>query len=75
MKLLDILLFKDSRKVGFGLYLFIVSNLWLFKKLIDADQWMWTIALASGLVGGGTVLDTYLGKKKLEDVTKDTSKQ
>lgn len=64
MNLLHIVLFKDSRKVGFGLWLFVVSNVWLFMKLISSDEWMFVIALCSGLVGGGTVADRFLELKK-----------
>jgi hypothetical protein len=63
MNLLNILLFKDSRKVAFGLWLFIVCNVWLFLKLINSDEWMFVVALCSGLVGGGTVMDAYLRTK------------
>lgn len=67
MNILTLLLFKNSRKVGFGVWLFIVCNVWLVMKLINADQWMLTIALCSGLIGGGTVADTWLSKKRLLD--------
>ena len=72
MNILSILLFKDSRKVGFGLWLFIVSNVWLFMKLINSDEWMFVIALTSGLVGGGTVADAWLKNKQSKPV--DTPK-
>lgn len=67
MNLLTLLLFKNSRKVAFGLWLFMVCNAWLVMKLISADQWMLTIALCSGLIGGGTVADTWLSKKQSLD--------
>jgi hypothetical protein len=63
MRLLDLLLFKDSRKVAFGIWLFIVCNVWLFKRLITSDEWMFVIALCSALVGGGTVADSWLKAK------------
>lgn len=61
---LKILLFNESRKVGFGLWLFIVSCLFLVKGLIDGDKWMLCSGAASALIGGGTLADTWLGKKK-----------
>lgn len=64
MNLLNILLFKDSRKVAFGLWLFIVCNVWLFRKLITSDEWMFVIALCSGLVGGGTIADRFIAMKQ-----------
>lgn len=60
---LKILLFMDSRKVAFGLWLFIVSDWFLFVKLIDADKWLLCIGLSSGLIGGGTLADRWLKGK------------
>jgi hypothetical protein len=72
MRLIELLLFKDSRKVAFGMWLFIVANVWLFMRLITSDEWMFVIALCSALVGGGTVADAWLSKKAgIPGTTKD----
>lgn len=64
MNLLHLLLFKGSRKVGFGLYLFIVANVYLWMKLISSGEWMNCVLLVSCLVGGGTAFDRYIESKK-----------
>lgn len=54
----------DSRKVGFGWWVFIVATTLLAKAhLITADQWMECVMLSTALIGGGTLLDSYIGKK------------
>ena len=66
MNLLRLLAFNQSRKVAFGLWLFIVCNVYLWFRILNADQWMNCILLSTGLVGGGTVMDAFLANKKLE---------
>ena len=61
-KIIPILFFNDSRKVGFGLWLFIVAIGLLMENLIDADKWMLCVGLSAALIGGGTVADSWLGK-------------
>lgn len=63
-KLIDLLLFNESRKVAFGLYLFAVACLFLVKKLVTADDWMLCVVFASSLVGGGTLADRWLDVRK-----------
>lgn len=63
-KLLMILFFEESRKVCFGLWLFIVATTLLFFKLIDSNAWMLCAGLSTGLVGGGTLGDKFLDMKK-----------
>ena len=54
----------DSRKVGFGWWVFITATTLLAKAhLITADQWMECVMLSTALIGGGTLLDSYIGKK------------
>lgn len=53
----------ESRKVGFGWWLFIVSTAMLFHGKIDAGTWSQTVWLAMGLIGGGTVADKLLDGK------------
>jgi hypothetical protein len=64
MNLLHLLLLKGSRKVGFGLWLFIVANIYLWFKVIASGDWMTCVALSSALVGGGTLGDKFLENQK-----------
>lgn len=66
MKFLKLITFQDSRKVAFGLWLFIVSCLFLMEKLIVSGDWVTCMILAGSLVGGGTVADRWLTKKEDE---------
>jgi hypothetical protein len=59
-KIVEILAFNESRKVGFGMWLFIVACVFLVKGFIDSDKWMICAGCASALVGGGTVADAWL---------------
>jgi hypothetical protein len=61
------LLFDESRKFGLGLWVMLLATVLLFKAMIDADKWMLCIGIAAGLIGGGTLADTYLGKKRAVD--------
>lgn len=71
MNLIKLLIFKDSRKVGFGLWLFIVTNVYLVRHLVTSQDWFTVMALCSALVGGGTIADKMLEnqKKKIADAT------
>lgn len=62
-KLGEIILFGESRKVGFGFHIYVVSTALLIAKLISPNEWLTCIFLASTLIGGGTVIDTYLKGK------------
>lgn len=62
-KIVDVLLFNESRKVCFGVYLFVVSNAFLWFKVIQSGDWMACIALSTALVGGGTLGDAYFKSK------------
>jgi hypothetical protein len=65
IKILKILMFDESRKVGFGLWLFIVASYLLLKgSLITSEQWMTCMVMCSVLIGGGTVADSFLKIKK-----------
>jgi hypothetical protein len=62
---------SDSRKVGFGWWVFIVSTYGAFfarlsdsRPLLEASDWLMCVALASGLIGGGTVADAWISKVK-----------
>lgn len=58
--------YPDSRKVGFGWWLFIFSTYGAFfgkvadKPMLDASTWLICVALSSGLIGGGTIADAKL---------------
>jgi hypothetical protein len=58
------ILYPDSRKVGFGWWLFILASAGAFflKKAngdpkLDASTWLICAAFASALIGGGTIAD------------------
>jgi hypothetical protein len=57
-------LYPDSRKVGFGWVLFILSSYAAFfghasdgKPLLDAQTWLICTAFTAGLIGAGTIID------------------
>lgn len=60
----SLLAFEGSRKVGFGLWLFFVSGAFLVLKIISSADWMVCMTISGTLVGGGTLMDTWLEKKK-----------
>lgn len=63
-KIIDLLLFNESRKVAFGLYLFAVACTFLVKKLITAEDWMLCVVFTSSLIGGGSIADKWMDLKK-----------
>ncbi len=54
---------SNSRKVAFGVILYITATILLLRKLIPADDWMFCVGAATALIGGGTLADKWLGKK------------
>jgi hypothetical protein len=70
VNLFQLLIFKGSRKVSFGVWLFIVANAYLWFKVIQSSDWMACVALASALVGGGTLGDKYFASKKQDESPK-----
>lgn len=62
-RIVNLLLLQYGRKVGFGLWLAIISSIFLCLKLITSSEWLSCMYLSSALIGGGTVLDTYLKGK------------
>ncbi len=74
--ILLILLFEDGRKVGLGAWIYFTSTaVWLFSVVYNAmhppvvggypigltfEQYMFCLLLATCLVGGGTVIDTFM---------------
>lgn len=63
-RILDILLFNDSRKTGIGLWLFVSAHALLIAGLIKAVDWVWATTTAAALVGGGTVMDKLLANRR-----------
>ena len=63
MRLIKMILFCESRKVGFGLWLFIVATTLLTQELIMANDWVLCVILSSTLLGGGTIGDRILEAK------------
>lgn len=59
-KLLLHIINPDSRKVGFGWQVFIVSTWLLYAAKISADQWQGCVLLAGFLIGGGTLGDKWM---------------
>ena len=62
-RLLAILLFENSRKVSFGIYLFLASNIFLGLGRINGAEWFMAVSLCAALIGGGTIADSYLREK------------
>lgn len=63
-EIISLIIFNGSRKVGFGLWLFAVSTILLMKTRLSSADWMICMGAASTLIGGGTVLDSWLNTKK-----------
>lgn len=56
--------YPDSRKVGFGWWLWIVASVALFVGTkISSDQWMTCSLIAGLLIGGGTIGDSIIKSK------------
>ncbi len=62
-KFLGILSFENSRKVGFGLWLFAISTVLCIFDKINSTDWLTCMFLCSALIGGGTIADTYIKGK------------
>lgn len=62
-RFMSILFLQDSRKVGFGLWGFIIASALIWRGKLDGSQWIEAYVLSSALVGGGTVADKWLDQK------------
>lgn len=62
-RLLALFLLQDGRKVGLGLWVLVLSSIFLGIGKISAGDWVGCVSMSSILVGGGTVADTYLKGK------------
>lgn len=62
-RLARITLFEESRKVGFGIWIFCASCCFLMFGKITAGDWVGCVSMASILIGGGTVADTWMNVK------------
>lgn len=63
------LLFYGSRKFGTGLWIITASTAMVFLATppMGLSDWKDMVFVAAILIGGGTVADTWLGKKKKGD--------
>ena len=57
-------LYPDSRKVGFGWWVFIVATYAAFvlkgadgKPMLDASTWLLVVTASTALIGGGSIAD------------------
>ncbi len=64
--------YSNSRKVAFGLLLFLVATCLVIAKVIGAPDWMLCVGACTTLIGGGTLADSYFGKKKGPDAPPPT---
>lgn len=64
MNILQYFWHPGSRKVAFGLLLFVMSCVWFWQRLIAVDDLMTCVFLSTALIGGGTVVDSFLAAKK-----------
>lgn len=58
----ETLIGKQSRKVAFGIWLFVVSNAFKAKTDMPWDIWWKCVLLAGAMIGLGTVLDDTISK-------------
>lgn len=56
-KWIHILALGESRKAGFGVWLFIVANVFLKTGKIDAGVWLKCVFVSGALIGFGSILD------------------
>lgn len=59
---IETLIGKQSRKVAFGIWLFLVSNAFKAKTDMPWDIWWKCVLLAGAMIGLGTVLDDTIAK-------------
>lgn len=58
-------LYPDSRKVGFGWWVFIIATWAAFflkqdgKPMLDASTWLLVVTASTALIGGGTIADDH----------------
>ncbi len=58
----ETLIGKQSRKVAFGIWLFIVANAFKARTDMPWDVWMKCVMLCTALIGLGTILDDTIAK-------------
>ena len=59
-RLLALFLLQDGRKVGLGLWILLLSCIFLATDKIAASDWITCLFLSTALVGGGTVADKFI---------------
>jgi hypothetical protein len=62
------LLFYGSRKFGTGLWITVLATAMVFAAKLPLSDWKDLLFVAAILIGGGTIADNWLGKKKESDV-------
>lgn len=62
-RLFKIVLLEESRKVGFGIWLFVVSIVFFAIDKLKAADFIQSMMMVWSLIGGGTIMDTYLKGK------------
>lgn len=70
-KIFSILLFEDSRKVGFGLWGIVICTFLVYAGKIPNTVWFECFVTCSILVGGGTLADKALKNKEDQNADKD----
>lgn len=61
-KWFKIITLTESRKVGFGVWLFVMANIFLDKAKIPAEIWVKCVFVSGALIGFGTILDRAVDK-------------
>ena len=59
-RLLALFLLHDGRKVGLGLWILLLSCVFLATDKISSSDWITCLFLSTALVGGGTVADKFI---------------
>ena len=72
-RFLSVLFLQDSRKVGFGMWVFITATVLIVIHRIDGNQWITCVGMSTVLIGGGTLGDKWLGKKEDKVAPSDPS--
>ena len=62
-RIVGILLFKESRKTAFGIWIVALATTLLALTLIKAEHWVAAVAISAGLVSGGAVWEKYIETK------------
>lgn len=64
MNLWQLLIFKGSRKVSFGVWSYISAHVLFLARFISAEQFMTMYLFAGSVITGGTIADRFFDSKK-----------